>query len=1029
MKADIHSFLTTCINQSPVTGPSLIAIISKAAENGHAVPDVKRELFLLCDHPEIQKAWGNWETITNREEIRLRLQAILAAGSMDSSLVPFVLFFFRASDPVVYQTAARIVGKWLYSEKEFQNYINNYVSLKKVDPEKTIVLNSQRARRRLLVAFAEHYGAHGPGLEIGNRTIRIAYPVKPFDPGEVNPSSLDFSVILLALAILEQHGAADSTKIARDTISALPDIAHSSGARDRNTIRTWGMLLAAYRGKIQEKKEFFTHALSRALDLYRTESGFSDKLYALFRIDEILRSGAAAFEGSSINPEDLLPEGMDQEFAVFCRIRLFQWSGREGNVGIMPEITLENRIINQNNAIQLMLQSIRSNESSQAFLSLVQNLHRDESWQLQSVSERVLKAFLLLDISTHCEQLPADELKQIISTLRGNQKPAPDQSEDKIHFVLTAVLRRLIDAEHTARAQICDSKLIHKIYDESLLLQLLPTSDDSQLLPVLADAFENRIRLLLAADPDFNLDHYLYLISVREPNRKFYRYLKELSTERTYTDSKGNTAYFREKVHYLYQLPDTGSEEITKESRFWKSIHQIRGRLQSIADESNLFTALGKIEHELDGTGTESLSPSSTLHDLLNIVQPGVKTLIQSGFPAHTDLFHTGLNRQLFDLKNQLALNRKRLVPAHFSGADEAGETTQRLKADIHQIAAILGPVLGSEEAALLSRIEKQLDGLLIHWAEQIYSLSGYYQQLISEQSADSQKSWNRLFDKATESSVSDIRSELLGIIASNVLNTGISGSQRNWYTRYQFLMWACQPSTLKRLSETEKAKWLSLLHPHWEKMVQTAMELKQEARVLQMVREPDLAPLRRTDSAKLLLGEVKTWCYNRYDFNHASVCNREISPESNFISVQWKTFREYFAHYANVWVALIVGVILMFDFGDPWTELAEMGNVGGVLITFLFGVAGTYMYVFYDLKKQITFVKTDPFQWASLFGRVGIFLAITLAFTVAVIMVFWFMFSETDQVLHGFEGLLHVMAWTGFALFMGVFFGLIGKQ
>ena len=1029
MKPDITSFLSTQLQQVTPAGPELTAIISHAAENGLSIPDVKKELFSICDAPDIQKAWANWETVTNREEIRLRLQAILSAGSMDSSLAPFVLFFFRASDPVVYQTAARIVGKWLHSEKEFQKYIHQYCSLKKVDPEQPISLNGQRARRRLLIAFAEHYGAHGSGLELSGNSLNLAYPVKPLDDTNKSPVSLDFSVVMLTLSILEDHGNSKSTPIAKDLLSKLTENINNNGTRDRNVIRTWGMLLTAYHGNQIEKKDFFKPVLDQAFSHYNNAHSFTEKLNALFRVDEILRSAVYVFQKESINPGDLIPKSMDDEFTQFCRFRLFQWADREGKPGVFPEIKSD-RVINfEHEAIQLLLKSGHSYGSSHTFLSLIQNIHQNENWRLQPVSERVLKAFLLLDISTHCQKIPLDELRQIISTLHDGQNINTSQAEDKVHLALTAVLRRLIDAEHTAKAQISDGKLIHKIYSESLLLQLLPSATDSELLPVLADAFENRIRLLVKVDPGFNLDHYLYLISVREPNLKFYRFLKEISSERNYTDTNGNPTHFREKINYLYQISSSGTANIPAENRFWKSVQQIRSRLQSIAEEKNLFTALASFEHELDGTGTESLSPSSTLHDLLNIIHPGDKTLIRSGFPAHTDLFHSEINRQLFDLKNQLSINRGRLIPSHFNRVDEAGETTHRLKSDIHRIATLLAPVLGVEESSILYRVQQHLDELLVHWAEQISSLSAYHNQLKIEHSPDTPKSWNLLFNKATSTSNPEIRSELLGIIVTDLLDAGSSENQKNWYTRYQFLIWACQPSTLKNLSETEKELWLNSLRPHWIKMVETAMELKQEARVLQMVREPQLSPLRRTDSAKLLLGEVKTWCYNRYDINHAAVCNREIAPDSNFFTIRWKTFREYFAHFTNVWVALIVGVILMFDFGDPWAELAEMGNVGGVLVTFLVGVAGTYMYVFYDLSKQITFVKTDPFQWASLFGRVGIFLAITLAFTVSIIMVFWFMFSETDQVLHGFEGLLHIMAWTGFALFMGVFFGLIGKQ
>jgi hypothetical protein len=44
-------------------------------------------------------------------------------------------------------------------------------------------------------------------------------------------------------------------------------------------------------------------------------------------------------------------------------------------------------------------------------------------------------------------------------------------------------------------------------------------------------------------------------------------------------------------------------------------------------------------------------------------------------------------------------------------------------------------------------------------------------------------------------------------------------------------------------------------------------------------------------------------------------------------------------------------------------------------------------------------------------------------------VCLFWYMFSNTGQVIHGTYAPLHLLSWTGFALFVGVFLGLIGKD
>jgi hypothetical protein len=40
-----------------------------------------------------------------------------------------------------------------------------------------------------------------------------------------------------------------------------------------------------------------------------------------------------------------------------------------------------------------------------------------------------------------------------------------------------------------------------------------------------------------------------------------------------------------------------------------------------------------------------------------------------------------------------------------------------------------------------------------------------------------------------------------------------------------------------------------------------------------------------------------------------------------------------------------------------------------------------------------------------------------------------WFLLSGTDEVVHGEGAALHVIVWAGFALFVGIFFGLLAKD
>ncbi len=1039
MEKSLSSFIAQKISDAKITGPELTKIISETSELGFPLPEIKQVLFKTCDSPAIQQAWSKWNEVNDREEIRLRLQAILGFKTFDNSLVPFVLFFFRASDPVVYQTAAQIAGKWLHVDRDLQKYIAQYAKLKKVDLNEPIQFNGQRARRRLLITLAEHYAVHGPSLDLDGNIFSLSYTLDVDSLIKKLPQSqLDISILMLTLSILYKHGDNKARELSKILLQLPQSDTFSIQSWDRNIIRIWGILLSVFPDGNEAKQDIWKAYLQKSLNFLNDTRTFTDRLRSLYRVDEILRSAVFNFDLSTKFIDSLFPPDSSVDICLFCKIRLIHWLYREKSLeNITSKVLLDTRELSNSTVLQFLQRDIQLHNDQDhlnAFLSLSEVISSNTRWRSQSLTERTWSAFFLLDFSVHCQSMPADELNQLITIISAEiDFSVPVDECSKLHIVLSAVLNRLISAEQTAKGNIPDGKLIHKISDEFLLLELLPSETDTGLLPVLADAFENQIRLLLTTDPAFKLDHYLYQISIREPNRKFYRYIKELSRERSYSNTKNEPAYFSEKIQFLYQ--QSGSNQVLEvpkelsDNRFWTSLQTIRQRLHHAGLSDDLFSLINTFERELDGTGAENITPESTLHDLVNIVQPDNRLWFRSGYPAKSEYNVRTFNQQLLEQQQLIKGHREKLVPNYFERTDELAETVQRLKMEIDRTAALLVPVLSGNESHLIYQLRDRIHFLLNEWVHNIQVISDKWNHLKKELPSEGIKLWEPIFEVAVNQSNSSHSSILLNVLINTYIRPGQVSIQKTWYKRYQVLSWACQSSTLKQLNPETKGYWLSILRKHWKEMLQSAIDEKQEARVLQLVREPALSILRDTDSIRLILNDVKKWCFDRYDFNHATICNREINRGSNPVNVGLKTVREYFGHFTNVWIALVVGVIMMFDFGDPWTELAEIGDVTGVLFTFILGVGGTYLYVFADLRKKVTFVKTDPFNWASQFWRVGLFLAITLLFTVLVVLLFWYMFSSTDQVVHGVNAMWHIMAWTGFALFVGVFFGLIGKQ
>ena len=1010
----IHTFFS----QHSEGGPPLSQIMTKGAALGIPLQQLKKEVFSECEKSEVQKKWSNWSTVTDREEVRLRLMAINSFDRIDPSLVPFVLFYFRASDSVLYQTAAQIVGKNLPGQPEIGKYISAYLKERKIDPSKPVELNGLRNRRRVLILFAACYKHNDPEIKLNGEPVTLAPPLSGVALDQIPlKNRLDHSALMLAGSLLVGSDKGFDEK----TINHLLDLPDT--VSDRNVIRNWGFLLNEYQTSDSEKRKIVKSALSKTKAGFGEAEAYSTKLHLLYKADEILRSAVFVLEESA---EQLLVGDDQNDLAQFFSIRIAHWTAREIKQveGIKP-VHQSSEFLSQAAAT-----SLSNKDQASLFVSLLQSVQNENSWRLQTLDERIWKTFFLIDFSIYNHFVSADEMQQLLSGLYSGTDFS-DSEKLRSMSPLSIIIRRLLHLEQSARGSITDGRLIHKVADEKLLLALLPSGVNSELLPVFADAFEHQIRLLMETDSSFNPDQYLYKITIREPHPNFYRFLTELVRERRYGTDESRDESFRLKLEYLSaDKAQTGSgsesKKLMKKSGFWPSVEKIRERQEQQLESEDMFSLLNHLQHEIDGTGQEQLSPTATLHDLLNIIHEGEEQWLRSGFPAYWNRPASVLNNRLQQLSRQFKSDIEKLKPATLSGASEAAEAAQRIRETLKETEQIIAPSLGAKEAALFSELKNQTGDLLQGWVQVLTYADVEWQNYDEQKPGEQHKLWNSLFKTAAESQNSHTRKVMLQIVLNTVLQQRDSGRKKSWFARYQFLIWAAQNPPAK--AEEEAGYWYELLTKLWSEMLHEAMDQKQEARVVQLVKAPELKQVRRNDSVTPVLENVKTWCFDRYDLLHAIICNREMNPDINFVATRWKTLRQYFGHFSQVWVALLIGVILMFDFGDPWTELAEIGDVGGVLFTFVLGVGGTYLYVFADLRKKVNLVKSDPFQWASQFGRVGLFLGITLTFTVLVVLLFYYMFYNTDQVVHGVYAIWHIMAWTGFALFVGVFFGLIGK-
>ncbi|MCH8550052.1 MAG: hypothetical protein LAT80_14365, partial [Balneolaceae bacterium] len=209
----------------------LTRIISTAMRKGHRHEDV---WSALCDYfslPENHRPWSDWTSVDSREEIRLRLRVLLHTTELDPSLNGFIRFFFRASDPVLYQLSAQILGRELSVNGELRDYFESYCKKRSVDAVGSIPLKNLRARRRILLVIVSATSA-------GN----YKHPVLPVaEESYEDLIDSDISILFSAASILIESG----DDRVREYITSLlkKRFDDERPIRDRNLVRNAGILL------------------------------------------------------------------------------------------------------------------------------------------------------------------------------------------------------------------------------------------------------------------------------------------------------------------------------------------------------------------------------------------------------------------------------------------------------------------------------------------------------------------------------------------------------------------------------------------------------------------------------------------------------------------------------------------------------------------------------------------------------------------------------------------------------------------
>lgn len=1033
-------------------GPSVATLLAQAAEGEEqrSLRSLFPAVAARCETPAVQKAWADWTAVTDREEIRLRLEAMSRFEALDPALHPCVLFFFRASDPPLYQLAARVLGTHLDANADLRSYLDRFAANRDVDPKAPISLTGKRSRRRLLIALAAHRAAGG--------TAPVLDTTAPTTYLTLSPP--DLNAVLAATRMIVEDASASISKewehFGVDLLEGLADVPMVDTA-DPSLFRSWGLLFTTVAERHPDRTtKAWSKLLRRLCAPLGDPPSFPAHLQRLSRLDEIIHGATLLSPAAQQRLLRALPESLDERQSLFLRYRWVVWTDRERTTppdslsvsppAVPPSTLLDNLVRAEAppSHVSGFEDGPPSSRRLTTFVHLLSTLGDKSTWFRRSVEHRALAAFSLLDFSRHLP-LPATAVDATLDhfafpPLQTTEEPARILPGGRAGPATYRILLRLTDWEDTSAGQLVGTNLLHQITDLQVLLMLLPSREASEWTAVLADATEHQLRLHSRTRPDFQPEQFLYETSVRAPHPQFYENLYQLCQTRTYQDAQERTVPVSSIVERLRDEARAASSPSTARlpsmdawpgnSEFARNLRHVRRALKAVLAVPDPIEALETAANVFDPKSKDPNTGSRGIISLLGTGRsPSAPLVARTRETAALSV--QALRDQLQAAVLQLYETIPHLQPRTFEEAHGMRDDALHVEEALDAIEQHVVPVLGVVEAHLLDSVLHHLKTQLQAWTDALATLHTQWQAVL-EDGIDPFEEAALLFDHVRDREPGPLRTRLLDLLAHTLVspcNNGTTSSAERWTREHRLLEWALDPDQLDQLTDEEKEQWTDVFASHWNQLATTAMKAGHEGRVRCLTTNDRLSTLYERSSSSDTLEAARTWFLDRYHAAAARQITTLLRADSWTKGVASTVFSS-FVHFSRVWLALLLGAILMLDFGDAWTAMAEERAVGSVAVTFVVGVLGTLGYLVVDLQSKVerapeeSFWQTRRSQWRRAVG----FLMVCLLVTVAITSTLWALLSGTGAVVEGPGAVLHVVVWTGFALFVGVFFGLIAE-
>jgi len=1009
--------------------PRARALMQEARALGLTREDARAVVGELTGCTTVQEAWALWTAEEDREELRLRMELLYHAPQVSEALAPFLMFFFRSSVVALYRSAALTIGRHLHATPALLDAVKQFAATRGVVLNAPIELNGHRARRRLLLvltAAARREGGTPEALQADGLSPD-PLPWNTDASGErtlpLPPRASDAAALLVACELVAGTSPTPEEVAALDAMLRTVVANAEATWMDRAVLQRFGRLLVqrASMGPPLEEglpATLMTGLISSRWQQLHAQSGdrIEGRLQSLLQLDETLRTLALlpAEVQAAVRSgwRETLPEGA-REWMLH---RLAVWFWRDDSdasattaTTVLPAAPPEDgpRLASGDTpeAIRQRVAHRYAEEAApDAFLpdpaqpqarllaDLLRQLEDTATWYRRSPATRALLIFHLLDEAEHLALSAAQ-----VGALLPEEEAVTYAGRAAADMLRTHVLLQVVALEPPGVEAFVDALLLYQVADARVLAALLPRERRSPLLPLLADAVEHFVRWQLRQTPDFSAAAFLYGLTARRPHRTFFQELQAVCADRTYKRADDTAVPLQAVVAWV-----AGEGPPVADDPLVRLVEDVRAALRAVAEAHVPLPArLALLAEVLSGEGPQHRG--RTLKELLATLHLGASD---------------GKGDTVATLAATLLPQAEQIRPTTIQDVDEAKQALAQLATVIARVRTEILPAIPAAEAQLvttiLARVEEEHQG----WAAGLDALPGVQERgTVREALAPLQ-----------EVSEVGLRPDLLRLTWQALQTDAPSDN------RYEALIReaARHPVSAGAWDAEARLGWLEAVARTWQERLQEAIRRQEEATVAMLLTDDAYKRLRQQPVVQQTLQDARAWCLDRFllvpaHAAHTDLClARQENPPSHL-----RELLSLGQRFSKVWLSLVVGVILMLDFGDPFVAMAEIGDVQGMVLTVAIGIGGALLYIVSDLrrKSQAAPGQSSGRYRRSLWARSTAFFAACLVYTLLVTSFMWFLLSGTDEVVHGTGAIGHIVVWAGFALFVGVFFGLVLEQ